>query len=859
MSELFRRLRYLLQRGRFDRELADDLEFHREMAARAGSPPPFGDTVRLREEAREAWGWTWIDRFLQDLRYAFRMLRQSPGFTCTAVLMLAIGIGINVAAFGFFNMTVLRALPVRDPDTIVRFQRSAPEGYSSVVQYPAMVFYREQSRTLSAVLAALFAKVSLEGEAKSLSTEFVTPNFFDELGGTVVLGRRLDPVRDKAADAQPVVVLGYWFWQRRFANDPSIVGRTLRLNGKPATVVGVASPQFGGLHVDQPDLWIPIAQQPYFVNGSRLLTDFSNDASGLNMWGRLQPGVTPKVAEEELQSLAAALRQQHPEAVLEKERLVSQPGAYGTGTRSAMSKGSGEMPNGRTELFTVALLVGVLALLILAAACGNLGSLLLARGVAREREMSIRSAVGAGSGRLIRQLFTESLLLALLGSIAGLGLGYAVLRGLMTMAAAPPWLDPTPDARVMLFAIAVGFAAAILFGLAPAFQVARRRHRGTITRQILIGAQVAASCVLLVVAGLLVRAVNHIMFTHPGFDYEQVVSISPGLASHGYAPARAQTFLDALQNRLRDLPGVDSVALAVVAPLGNSKIVTGIVVGGRDIPMCANRIDPRYFQTMKIPILRGRNLAPGDTQAVIVSASAALRAWPGEDPVGKTMTIGEDAAGQPARFTVVGVAGNARVVAMEDPDAVEIYFPMTMEDLPAMSVMVRTSTPPERIAPAVASTARSIDAELFPEVQILKSAFSRKLQSAERSALAVSLLGLSALLLACLGIVGLVAYAVSQRTKEIGIRIALGAKRSHVLLVVLRQFSRPVFAGLVVGVGSAAALSQIMRRELYGVSHLDPTAYAAAIGIFVITVAVAALFPARRALRVDPLRALRFE
>jgi predicted permease len=859
MSELFRRLRYLLNRRRFDQELADDLEFHREMAARAGSPAPFRDAVRLREEARDAWGWTWIDRFVQDVRYAFRMLRKSPGFTCTAVLMLAIGIGINVAAFGFFNMMVLRALPVRDPDTIVRLQRSSPESYSSAVQYPALIFYREQSRTLSAVLGALFGKLSLEGEAKSLSTEFVTANFFEELGGPVALGRRLDPVRDEAADAQPVVVLGYWFWQRRFANDPSIVGRTLRLNGKPATVVGVASPQFGGLHVDQPDLWVPIAQQPYFVAGSQLLTDFSSENASVNMWGRLQPGVSPKVAEEELKSLAAALRQQHPEAVWEKEGLVSQAGAYGTGTRSGMSKGNSELPNGRSEIYTVATLIGVLALLILAAACGNLGSLLLARGVAREREISIRSAVGAGSGRLVRQLFTESLLLALLGSIAGLGLGYIVLRGMMMMASAPPWIDPTPDGRVMLFAIAVGFAAAILFGLAPAFQVARRRHRGTITRQILIGLQVAASCVLLVVAGLLVRAVNHIMFTHPGFDYEQVVSISPGLAGHGYSPARAQAYLDTLQRRLRDLPGVESVALAVIAPLGGGKIISGIVVSGREIPMCVNRIDPRYFHTMRIPILRGRNLAPGDTRAVILSASAAQRAWPGEDPVGKTMAIGEDPVGTPSLFTVVGVSGNARVVAMEDPDAVEIYFLAEAADPPAMNVVVRTSAPPESVAPSVASIARSVDAELFPEVQILKSAYGRKLQSAERSALAVGLLGVSALLLACLGIVGLVAYAVSQRTKEIGIRIALGAKRSQVLLVVLRQFSRPVFAGLLVGMVGAAAVSQLLRRELYGISHLDPAAYLAAIGIFVITVAVAALVPARRALRVDPLRALRFE
>jgi predicted permease len=411
----------------------------------------------------------------------------------------------------------------------------------------------------------------------------------------------------------------------------------------------------------------------------------------------------------------------------------------------------------------------------------------------------------------------------------------------------------------VVFALGAGVTAAILFGLAPAFQVARRGHRGTLARQILIGAQVAASCVLLVIAGLLVRAVNHVMFTHPGFDYEQIVSISPGLGRHGYAPARAQVYLEALRGRLRELPGVESVTLAAVAPLGNAKMTTGVPVGGRDIPMCVNYIDPGYFETMNIPIVHGRNLRPGDTRAVMLSASAAQRAWPGEQAVGKTLTLGEDKAGAPLHYTVVGVAGNARVVAMEDPDAVEIYFLGGVDQATMMNVVVRTSTPPERVGAAVAAIARGLDAAVFPEVLILEHAFNRKLRSAERSAVSAGLLGVSALLLACLGIVGLVAYAVSQRTKEIGIRIALGASRAHVLIVVLRQFSRPMLAGLAAGLAGAAAVSRLLRQELYGISHLDPAAYLTAVGIFVVTVAIAALLPARRALRIDPLRALRFE
>ena len=288
MNELFRRLRYLLNRGRFERELANDMEFHREMAGREGAAH-FGNSLRLREEAREAWGWTWIDRFSQDLRYAARMLRKSPGFTLAAVLTLGIGIGVNVAAFGFFNLMVLRALPVRDPGTLLRFQRLSPQSYASVLPYPEMAFFREYSKTLSAVLAWNRSGLTIEGEEKPLKAHFVTANLFSELGAVPRLGRLLDPVHDEASGAEPVVVLSHGFWQRHFGADPLIAGRTIHLNGKPATVAGVASDEFSGLSLDSADVWLPITQQPYFVIGSKLLTDFSVEGSGVAVWGRLQP------------------------------------------------------------------------------------------------------------------------------------------------------------------------------------------------------------------------------------------------------------------------------------------------------------------------------------------------------------------------------------------------------------------------------------------------------------------------------------------------------------------------------------------------------------------------------------------
>jgi predicted permease len=834
MKQFIRRLRYLLHRRRFDRELANDLEFHREMAERAGKP--LAHTLLLREEARDAWGWTWIDRIAQDVRYAARMLRRSPGFTAAAVLMLALGIGVNVAAFGFFDLMFLRPLPVRDPGSLLRFDRSAPQGYADNFMYPEVAFYREHSRTLSAVLASGDAKVTIEGDDRQLAARFATANFFSELGARARLGRLLDPGRDEASDAGPVVVLGEGLWQRHFGADPLIVGKTILLNGNPATVIGVVSSEFSGLGLGTPDLWAPINQQPYFVKGSRL-TDFSDSGIGVFMWGRLQAGLTPKVSEEELMSLAAELHRQHPKDVWEKEGLPSKPGGYANSIRH--------------EMVPVLALVGALGLLILGAACGNLGSLLLARGVAREREIAIRVAVGAGRGRLMRQLFTESLVLALLGSAAGLALGYVVQRFLMAWAEVPAWLDATPDRRVMLAAIGMGFAAAIMFGLTPAWQAARQRHRATITRQFLIGAQVAASCVLLIVAGLLVRALNRAMFENRGFDYQHVISIDPHF--HGASSDEAGAYLDTLESRLRGLPGVDAVSMVSNPPLGNRWTVFKTEVAGHAVSIHYNHVDPPFFQTMQIPLRRGRNLMRGDMRGIVVGESLARLQWPADDPVGKLFRTGADT------YTVVGVVGSARLVSPEDSDAVEIYQLADGAILPSMVVLVKTSGPPEGLVPVVAATAKAIDPKLSPEVQLLKSAFRDKLRTAEYSALAVSLLGAVALLLAGAGIVGLVAYGVRQRTREIGIRMALGARPAHVVGVVLRQFAIPVAAGLLAGVGGAAALSQILRQLLYGVSNLDPMAYVGAVGVFAVAVVVAALLPARRALRVDPIRALRYE
>lgn len=851
--DFFRRLQYLLNRRRHDQDLKSDLEFHREMAQRQGRR--FGNELQLREESREVWGWTWIDRLGQDLRYALRLLKRSPGFTASAVLMLGLGIGVNVAAFGFFNLMLFKPLQVRDPESLVRLQRRGPKDYATYMPYPEAEFLGKYTKSLSSLIAMNKSLLFIEVGQKPIGGAFVTGDYFSELGTVAVLGRVLT-ISDDAEGSAPVAVLSYAFWQRYFGGDVSVVGRLMRLNNKPVTVVGVVPERFGGLMLDREDVWLPLKQTPYFISGSRLLTDCGND--GVDVWGRLNAGASIVAAQAELSQLTAELYRQHPGGLWEKEGIHLDPG----GTASlggGRSKGNG-IPNGEKAMIRqIVGLVGALALLILGVACANLGSLLLARGAARQREISIRVSVGAGSGRLIQQLFTESLLLAALGSMSGLALGWVALRWILSISDAPPWLNPTPDWRVIAFALGISLLAAILFGLTPALQLAKQRRRAVTMRQFLIGAQVAASCVLLIVAGLLVRALNHAMVDDPGFDYSHVVSIESQLGSYGYTPARARTYFDRLRSNLSSLPGIDSIALAMVPPLGNTTITNGATIAGRHMDIHTNWVGPEFFPTMRIPIVRGRAFERGETNVVVISATLAHLAFPAEDAVGKQFTTEKDDAGKPIYNMVVGIAANARQVERENAEAVESYFPINPDQWPSLVLLVKTTAPPETVVSSIGAKARDVDATVMPDVRLMKTSFREKLKSIQSSATAVSVLGGLALSLACLGIVGLLAYAVAQKTKEIGIRMAIGAKPVDILSLLLRQLSWPVALGLAAGIAGAAGLSQFLRRELYGISNLDPLTYAAAVIVFGIVVAGAAMVPARRALRVDPLKALRYD
>jgi len=835
--ELWRRILYLLNRRRRDAELEADMEFHREMAARSGRNN-FGNMLRMREQSHEAWGWTWLDRLAQDLRYGARILARSPGFTAMAVLVLAIGIGVNVSAFSLFDMVALKPLPVRDPASLVRLERRSPHAYTSEMAYPSFEFYRDHARTLSAAIAVLgIPPVQIDNDLQSTSASFVTANYFTELGTPAAYGRMFDPAADGFPTSQPTVILSYGLWQRRFGGDPSVIGRIIHIFRKPVTIIGITPYDFASLGGQGPDLWLPIAQQAYFIQGSKILSDWGN--SSIRMWGRLAPGISAKPAEQELRALTDEIRKQHPEAVWDNEFIQSSPG--------------GHMQVMQPEMYRVATMVGVLTLLILAVACANVGALMLARGLTREHEIAIRIAIGANRKRIFRQLCTESIMLAALGATTGMALSYVVLRCALAESDSPRWLSASFDWRVLLFSGGVMLLSALFFGLAPAMQTARQRQRKTLVRQILLAAQVAASCVLLIVSGLLVRAMQHVLFSDPGFGYQSTITIDSQLSQHGYSDTAAKSYLDQMQTRLRALPGVQSVSLVKLPPMGHVVSREDREFNGHKFMLYPNWVDPGYFATMQIPLLLGRPFYSGEKNAVVISQSFARWVWGNQNPIGQRIP------GDDSKDIVVGVVGDAHVNALNDDDAVEGYWAAQPTDMSGMVIIARSDGPSSTIETAARSISESLDPKIFPEMRPLKQLYHDKALAIERVAAVVSLIGMIAVALAAIGIIGLVAFTITQRTREIAIRLALGATKLRLCSALLRQFTWPVLTGFCAGTLLAVFASRFLRIALFGVSNLDPISYMSGIAVLLGVVVLSGILPTRKAMHLNVARALRYE
>ena len=823
MKELWRRLWYLLNRSRFERELRDEMASHLEMKGTRG--PAFGNVLRLREEASDQWGWAWLDRLSQDLRFAFRLLRRGPAFTATATAVLALGVGLTLAAFQVFDTVALSWLPVRSPETLVRMVRRSPTSSSNALSYPAFDFYRERSSSLSAAMALVSGEVTLaDDRLRRVPVEFVTSNYFVELGAAPLLGRLLDEREDRA-DAEPILVLAEDLWKSRFGGDPSIVGQTVRVNDRPFVIGGVAPSTFVGLD-DRGAAWIPLAQHSIAFEGSTVLQDPKGFA--VRGFGRLRPGVSAGSAEAELRPLVNAFRARQPTEVWDSEWLALRPAGRFL-----------SLDHMNAAAFA---LVGTLVGLVLITACMNLGLLLLARSLAREREFAIRLSVGATRGRIIRQLVTEHLVIAVLGAAVGCAVSAAATRIMLVLTGVPPGITPHFSLRVAAVAAALALVSSLLFGFTPAVQVLKPAPTRFRLRNVLVAVQIGAACVLLILSAMLVRGLSRVTQVPLGFAYESTLSIDPDLASYGITLAAADNYFRTLESTLRQTNGVAAVAIASLAPFGNRIAIN-------ESGTIFHRVTPSYFETLQIPIVRGRVFGSGEQGVTVLSETLARRLWPGEDPLGKLYQ----------GATIVGVAGDARTIRIGDTSSTECYRAIEPEQLAEAVMVVRVTGSSAGGATALLSTASKVDSRVTPSITSLRDRLHAKLETPRQMSMVISALGLCALLLAVTGLAGLISFTVSQRVREIGVRLALGARGRDIVRAVARQFAVPTLVGVAGGCGGAALAATVLSRELFGLSSVDPISYAAAAVVFAGVTAVATLPALRRALRIDPMAALRHE
>ncbi len=829
MTELFRRIRYLLQRRRMERELWEEMDVHREMIAEAesGADPSFGSPLRLMESSREIWGWSWLDRLFQDLRYALRLLRRSPGFTLTAVLILALGMGVNLTAF---RMLLLRTTPaVRDPDSLVELVRWFPNGMGTTIAYPVLAFYAEHAHSFRAVIAAHEDSVAfgVSTVQDNVTVNFVTASYFREQGPPLARGRALAAALDETPGAEPVAILSQHFWERRLGSASDILGQSLLLNGKKVRVAGILrNPREHRI-----DIWMAIAQQPRIVDGSKLLVDWTS--ASVEGTARLNPGVSVPAAEEESRALAAAMHESHPEAVGKDERLSMTPFS-----RNRMHP---------QELLAAAM-AATLVMLILVVACANLGSLLLARGIARDREIRTRLALGASRARLVRQMLTESSLLAVAGSLMAWLLSAVTVQILLAEDGGPQDWFVALDWRVMAGTLVIAFLAAVAFGLAPALRLTGSAPRGGRARSVFLAAQVGASCVLLMISGQLVRSFGQLLKLDPDFNYEKVLILSPGLHDHGYGDAAAMQYFDALRQRLRAIPGVERACLTWLPVWGNT--YSAFFDRGRKVMF--NRVDGVFAATLGLHLSRGRNFASHEGGVALVSASFARWHWPGEDPIGKRLSV-------PDAATVVGVVAKAGTFDIQDANAMGVYYPLTPQDYSDATVVVRVAQAPGTLAGTLIKVAGSQDSKLRPVVRLLQTDYGNAVAKSRTRMAILSLLGLLATALASIGLAGLTSYTVNQRTREIGVRVALGAGRTRVIRAVVRPLALPVAIGLIAGMLGSGAISTVLRNNLTSLRPADPLAYFMAIAMFVFVMGAAVSVPALGAVRIQPAEALRHE
>jgi len=814
--------------------------------------------------------------WLQDFRYALRLLGRSPGFTLVALGSLALGIGANTAIFSLVNAVLLRPMPVAEPEALVAiFQADEQTPGTIPMSHLNFEDVRAANTTLAGMAAVSFGQANARiasGESRQIPIQIVSGNYFDVMGVTLERGRGFRPHEDEADGAHPVTVVSWGFWQRQLGGAPDIVGTTVTLNRAPFTIVGVTPRTFTGTFpVGTPDAWVPTSM--HAVVQPEMAWYEQRRGSFLFPVGRLRPGVTVEQARSNLQAVMARLTEEYP---------VDNQGRGSAEVQPLLE--ARVNPGGQGLIIaTSQLLLGVVGIVLLIT-CANLASLQLARGSRRQRELAVRLAVGANRRRIVRQLLTESVVLSVTGGALGLIAASAALRALAASTTVLPFpIDESVislDGRVLTYVAIVSVATGVVFGILPALQASRTSVAGAIKqgvfsgdgrgwlRKAVVATQVALSVVSLVAAGLFLRSLGQTATIEPGFEPANVTTVAFSLGREGYDADRGRLFYRQVVDRARALPGVVSAAVAESIPLAGVQIQRTVYLTATPTPdqgrrmTFVNYVTPDYFETTRIPLLRGRAFdqrdAPGNPSVAIVNETMAQRFWPGEDALGRRFWF----PGETEPTEVVGIARDSKVAFLaEDPQPLA-YEPMDQDYRTFGALLVRTGGP----TAGMGTTLRDAIAEIDPDLTILNV---RTLDEQVRASFAgqqtlttlVGVFGIVALLLATMGIYGVASHWVSHRTREIGLRMALGARPGRLLALVLRQSLTVVGVGLVAGTlvaGLAAALlGPQISALLVEVSPTDPSTFAGTIGILLAVGVLACLVPARRAARIDPLRALR--
>jgi putative ABC transport system permease protein len=888
LRALAARLRGLFGDRGADRDFDDEIEAHLRLlteryvrqgmseaeAARAARRQ-FGNVTLLKETHQDMRGIRFIETLVQDVRYSVRVLGKNYGFTFVAALTLALGIGANTAIFTVVNALLLRPLPYPEAERLAVIASTVRRERVEVrsTSYPDFVSWRDQNTVFEQIAARSSNSFNLlsGNEPERVSGELVSANYFSLLGVRASYGRTFSPEEDRTPDAQRVVLVGYGLWQRRFGGNPNLVGQTIQLSDGNYTVVGVMSEGFRGIS-DQAELWLPMmmvssVREPNILQERRRRWH--------SVIARLKPGVSLQQAQAEMDTITRRLEQTYPDT---------------NANRGALVTPLHEQLFGNMRLMLWILLGAVGCVLLVA--CANVANLLLQRAATRRKEMAVRLALGATPGRLMRQLLTESLLLALSGGVLGVVIAYWSADFLVALSpiSFPSFVKLTLDARVLGFSLLISVLTGVLFGLAPALQAAKpmlnevlkdsgRGSSGGLGRSRLLGAlvvaEIALALVLLVGAGLMIRSLQRLQAVNPGFNSERLLTMRFSLPPQKYPREQIGVFNQQLRERLRALPGVRAAALSSDLPLSGDTSAGSIELEGKtaapadgEIRMYRHRVTPQFFSTLGIPLLKGRDFTPDDhAQApgvVIISEALARRYWPGEDPIGKRL---RETGSENPWLSIVGVAADVKYRGLpQNPNAdPDVYFPLLQFPLREgginnLSLAVRTEADPTSLTAAIRGELQKLDPNLpVYGITTMAQQVARRTTQSRFSAWLLGVFGALALVLSAVGIYSVMAYAVQQRTHEVGIRLALGARVGDVLRMVVWRGMCLALIGVALGLAAALALTRVMKNLLFNVSATDPATFAGVALLLVGVALVASYIPARHATKIDPLLALRHE